>query len=296
LDAAAAARGIQEKCAEPLGLDLLEAANGIIEIANAAMINAVRIATVRRGYDPRDLVMVAFGGGGPLHANRLADEMKIPLLVVPMSPGTTSALGLLATDLKHEFSRTRLMRAAHADVNLINTIFAAMERQGGEVLRLEGVPDKAMSFLREIEMRYVGQSYELGVVCPGGVLSPEDLKATCSRFHAEHERTYGRGYPQEAVELVNFRLTAVGAIDKPQLRKITTEAPLDAHVTGPRPVFFAEAGGFTETAVYDRYLLWAGQKIEGPAVIEEMDSNTLIHPGFRAVVDPFGNLLISRAH
>jgi N-methylhydantoinase A len=294
LDVAAAEEGVRQKCAEPLGLSLVDAANGILEIANAAMVNALRLTTVRRGYDPREFVMVAFGGAGPLHANRLCAEMQIPLLVIPVSPGTTSALGLLATDVKHDFSRTRIMKADRLDVEEIHRIFVAMEKEGRGLLAHEGIDVKDMSFLREIEMRYVGQSYEIGIVCPDGVLTLDVLRQISDRFHPEHERTYGRGYPEELVEFVNFRLTAVGKIARPPLRKLSSNGhkPGDAR-KGSRPVFFSEIGQFTDAPIYDRYRLAAAQQLLGPAVVEEMDSHTVIHPGFQADVDEFGNLLIS---
>jgi N-methylhydantoinase A len=289
-----AAAGIQEKCARPLGLETVAAANGIVEIANAAMVNALRLTTVRRGYDPRTLVMVAFGGAGPLHANRLCAEMQIPLLVVPLSPGTASALGLLTTNVKHEFSRTRLMRADRADSGIINGIYAAMEKEGGKLLAREGIPPGQMSYLREIEMRYVGQSYELAIICPDGPVDQRSITELANRFHSEHERAYGRGYPGEPVELVNYRLTAIGAIPSPPHRTIpAADSNSDTARKASRPVFFSEAGGFTETNIYDRYKLGAGHRLAGPAVVEEMDSSTLIHPGFKADVDTFGNLLIS---
>jgi N-methylhydantoinase A len=294
LDLEGATEGIRTRCAEPLGLDTIAAANGIVEIANTAMVNALRLTTVRRGYDPRALVMVAFGGAGPLHANRLCAEMQIPKLIVPLSPGTASALGLLTTDVKHEFSRTRIMRGDSADSAAINKIFSSMEEAGGKLLRKEGIPAERISFLREIEMRYKGQSSELAVICRGGTLNAESLARLCAQFHEEYERAYGRGYPAEIVELVNYRVTAVGAIPSPPVRKISHSGLTAGQAKkGERPVYFHESNGFTKTSVYDRYKLEAGHHITGPAVVEEMDSNTLIHPHFQADVDGFGNLLIS---
>jgi N-methylhydantoinase A len=294
LDLEGATEGIRTRCAEPLGLDTIAAANGIVEIANTAMVNALRLTTVRRGYDPRALVMVAFGGAGPLHANRLCAEMQIPKLIVPLSPGTASALGLLTTDVKHEFSRTRIMRGDSADSAAINKIFSSMEEAGGKLLRKEGIPAERISFLREIEMRYKGQSSELAVICRGGTLNAESLARLCAQFHKEYERAYGRGYPAEIVELVNYRVTAVGAIPSPPVRKISHSGVTAGQAQkGERPVYFHESNGFTKTSVYDRYKLEAGHHITGPAVVEEMDSNTLIHPHFQADVDGFGNLLIS---
>ncbi len=312
LDVDAAAAGIRERCAEPLGLDPVEAAYGIIEIANATMINALRLVTVRRGNDPRELTMVAFGGAGPLHANRLCMEMRIPALVIPPSPGTASALGLLVTDLRHEFSRTRVMPAATdgapADfTERIRSLFEGMEEEGRCTLRREGVAPEEMDFRRGIEMRYAGQSSEVAVPLPrdgtaGGAdagldtagLDAEALADAVRRFHVEHERAYGHGYPEQPVELVNFTVTAIGRIARPRLPRIGSNGGgvTDAQ-QGTRQVFFSDAAGFVETAIYDRARLSAGHVVAGPAIIEEVDSTTLVHAGYRAAVDELGNLLIS---
>ncbi len=294
LDLDAAAAGIRERCAKPLGLDLTAAAHGIIEIANATMINALRLVTVRRGNDPRDLTMVAFGGAGPLHANRLCEEMRIPSLVVPPSPGTASALGLLVTDLRHEFSRTRVMSAAAADTERVGSLFEPMEEEGRRTLQREGVARENMEFRRGIEMRYVGQSSEVAVTCPSEGLDARALADAVRSFHREHERAYGHGYPDEPVELVNFTVAAIGRIPRPRLQRIGSNGTSvsDAR-TGTRRVFFADAGGFIETALYERSRLRAGHAVVGPAIIEEVDSTTLVHAGYRAAVDEFGNLLIA---
>ena len=294
LDLDAAAAGIRERCARPLGLDLTAAAHGIIEIANATMINALRLVTVRRGNDPRDLTMVAFGGAGPLHANRLCEEMRIPSLVVPPSPGTASALGLLVTDLRHEFSRTRVMSAADADTERVGSLFEPMEEEGRRTLQREGVARENMEFRRGIEMRYVGQSSEVAVTCPSEGLDARALADAVRSFHREHERAYGHGYPEQPVELVNFTVAAIGRMARPRLRRIASNGTSvsDAR-TGTRRVFFADAGGFIETALYERSRLRAGHAVVGPAIIEEVDSTTLVHAGYRAAVDEFGNLLIA---
>lgn len=293
LDRDAAGRGIVGRCAGRLGMEAVECANGIVEIANAEMTNALRIITVRRGYDPRDLVMVAFGGAGPLHANRLCAEMQIPLLIVPPSPGTASALGLLVTDLKHEFSQTRIMPRDRADFDEINRIFSAMEEQGREILRRERLADADISFQRQIEMRYAGQSYELPIECPESRVAAAELEDVVKRFHVEHDRTYGHGYPDQPIELVNFRLTALGAIQKPRLREILPANGAQASAAAERPVYFGSHGDFLPTAIYGRARLKAGHRIEGPAIVEEIDSTTLVQPGYQVDVDRYGNLLIS---
>ncbi len=292
LDAAASLDGIRRHCAEPLHMDPVAAAHGIIEIANAAMMNALRLISVRRGFDPREFTMVAFGGAAPLHANRLAAELQVPLVVIPPSPGTTSALGLLVTDLKHQFTRTRVTKAEF-DPAAVRAIFEPLEREGTETLVREGVAGADLRLQREIEVRYTGQSHELAVPCGSGALTADDLREVVRGFHAEHQRTYGHAYPSEPVEAVSFRVTALGVIAKPSPRRWPSRAgSVETAQLDNRPVFFQEAGGFTATAIFDRYRLAPGDLITGPAVIEEMDSTSLIHPGYQAEVDTFGNLLL----
>jgi N-methylhydantoinase A len=295
LDAEAAHRAIAEKCARPLGMDAIAAAHGIVEIANAAMVHALRRISVQRGYDPRDFVLVAFGGAGPLHANRLAAELEIPTVLVPPSPGIFSALGLLVTDLKHDYSATHHGRLDRLDAAGVAAAYRALEDQGRAALRHEGISDDAVRFVRQVDLRYVGQSFELAVPVADPALGPDELEQLASRFHDEHERAYGFKAPHEKVELVNVRVSAIGAIAKPRLREIDSHGPApDAARTATRPVYFAEAAGYVACPVYDRYRLGAGCSFAGPAVVQEMDSTTLLHPGYRAEVDRFGNLLIRK--
>ena len=292
LDEAASRRAIKEKCADPLGLDVVEVALGIVEIANNAMVGALRRISVQRGHDPRDFILVAFGGAGPVHANRLAAELDIPTVLVPMSPGTTSAMGLLVTDVKHDYSATLVQRADRLDVALVNRRYREMEEQGEKALLAEGTGPASIAFERQIDMRYVGQSYELSI--PFGDGKGEDgLDAMLEDFHAEHERAYGFTAPGEPVEFVTLRLTAVGRIAKPKLPALPAgSGDVEAARRTVRQVYFAEASGFVDCPSYDRYRLAAGDVVEGPAIVEEMDSTTVIHPGFRGEVDRYGNLLI----
>jgi N-methylhydantoinase A len=279
LDVELARRAIAERCAARLGMDVVEVANAVVEIANAAMVNAIRLVSVQRGYDPREFVLVAFGGAGPAHACRLAAETEMPRVLVPMSPGIFSALGLLVTDLKHEYSRTLMQRLDSLDAAAVEAAFGALAEQGRAALAREGVAGGAMQFDRQVDLRYVGQSYELTVPYGGELVD---------RFHREHDRAYGYSAPGEPVELVNVRLTAVGRIAKPQPPEVP---PGDAAPRGTRPVYFAP-GGFVDCPVYDRYSLGAGARLSGPAIVEELDSTTVVGPGYRATVDRFGNLLL----
>jgi len=294
LDVDSAYRAIEEHCARPLGLDVLAAANGIIEIANNAMINALRLISVQHGYDPRDFAMVAFGGAGPLHANRLAAEMKIPRLIVPRAPGIFSAMGLLVTDVKHDYSVTRIRQVQHADANELSVVYEELEARGCEALERQGVPENQMRFDRIVDMRYVGQSYELSIALPPGKLDSDSLMHAVEEFNSEHARAYGFSAATEPTEFVNLRLTAVGAIAKPRTAEVP---PVGADGVAPalldrRPVYFTEAGGFVESPLYDRYRLGSGAVVQGPALIVEFDSMTVVHPGYEATVDRFGNLII----
>ncbi|HEY8885134.1 MAG TPA: hydantoinase/oxoprolinase family protein, partial [Chloroflexota bacterium] len=191
LDPARAHRAIEERCARPLGLDPVTAAHGIVEIANAAMVNALRLVSVQRGYDPRNFVLIAFGGAGPLHANRLAAELAIPTTLVPLGPGITSALGLLVTDLKHDYSTTLIQRADRLDLAQVEAAYARMSAQGQEALAQEGIRPENVALVRLVEMRYVGQGYELSIPLPGGPLGPDEVARLVEQFHREHDRAYG---------------------------------------------------------------------------------------------------------
>lgn len=293
LDVEAARRAIKEKCADPLGMSVVEAAHGIVEIANAAMVNALRLVSVQRGYDPRDFVLVAFGGAGPVHANRLAAETEIPTMVIPMSPGTFSALGLLVTDLKHDHSTTMIERVDRLDWSTVEQTYRALEAEGRATLAREGVPAQDMVFQRQVDIRYVGQSFELTIPLPNHRLTEQDVNQLLEHFYVEHDRAYGFSAPGEPVEFVNLRLTAVGRITKPRLRQVEQNGAALAVPQSVRQVYFAERDGYVDCPVYDRYRLAAGQVIAGPAVIIELDSTSLIHPGYRAAVDKFGNLIVT---
>jgi N-methylhydantoinase A len=295
LDVEKARAAILEKCAQPLGLELIAAAHGIVEIANAAMVNALRLVSVQRGYDPRDFVLIGFGGAGPVHANRLAAETDIPTTLIPMSPGITSAMGLLVTDLKHDYSTTLIQRIDQLDMRAVAEVFARMENAGRATLARERIAESSMEVVRQVDMRYVGQSFELTI--PLGAhtnIAPALVAQVLTRFHEAHERAYGFNAPGEPVELVNLRLTAVGKIGKPQLRELPADGDQGNAEKGKRQVYFAESGGFVDCPIYDRYRLRSGAIIAGPAVVEEFDSTTVIHPGYAARVDRFGNMLLQK--
>ena len=284
-----AAEAAVEKLAERLGLSVTDAALAIIRVANANMANAIRLISIQRGYDPRDFALVAFGGAGPLHAVDLARELSIPTVIVPEFPGITSALGCLLVDLRHDLSQTFISAAASADVAEIEARLREMEGQLRERLRHEGVGESDIEILRYLDMRYLGQWRSLSVEAP----SPLDsLQPLLDRFHAEHQREFAFSRPDHPVEIYGLRIAAFGRLQKPELPR-SARVSARPEAIGLRPVFFTEADGFVTTPVYQRSALGPGIELEGPAVIEQLDSTTVLPPGSRATVDDYNHLIVT---
>ena len=289
LDRAAAERAIQDHVATPLGLGLVEAADAVIKVANANMADAVRLISIRRGYDPREFCLVAFGGAGPLHGAALAEELSIPTVLVPPSPGITSALGCLLVDVRHDLSAMFLAHLDSVDPQRLEEEFDRLERDARERLAAEDVPEEQMSIQRLVDMRYLGQWRSLTVP----VSSPADLGDAAERFHAEHERAYNYRRDESPVEIYRLSVRAVGVTPKPQLRRheLNGSAPPEA---ASRPVHFDSTGTALDTPVYLRSHLAAGTTLTGPAVIDQLDSTTLVPPGWRAEVDEWLNIRLHR--
>lgn len=282
------------KLAKKLGLPKLAAASGIVEIANANMVGAIRVVSTRRGYDPREFALVAFGGAGPLHGRYLAKEMGIKKVIVPPVPGLLSALGLLASDVRHEYYRTHLVPAEGNPE--MEKLFQEMEAEARATLRREGVALDRHVFFRSVDMRYVGQEYYLTVPCGTGGFDPGHMRSLARSFHDRHLQVYGHSAPTEPVEIVNLRLTAIGSVPRPSLKRggVSVKSA-DSARWGTRKVYFAEAGGFLDTPIYRRDLLEPGMMLIGPAVVEQLDSTTVLAPKDSAVVDAYGNLVVEVA-
>jgi N-methylhydantoinase A len=290
LDRAAAERAIDEHVARPLGLGAVEAADAIIQVANANMADAVRLISIRRGYDPREFCLVAFGGAGPLHGAALAEELSIPTVLVPPNPGITSALGCLLVDVRHDLSAMFLGHADTVDRNALEAEFAKLEAEGRERLAAEGVPDEQMSVQRLVDMRYLGQWRSLTVP----VSAPADLADAVARFHADHERAYNYRRDGSPVEIYRLSVRAIGVTPKPELKRHDLDGA-GASSAESRPVHFDASGTAVDTPVYLRDELPAGATIEGPATIDQLDSTTLVPPGWRAAVDEWLNIRMDRS-
>ena len=285
---------VRERLARPLGTDPQHAAAAVIDVVNHAMAEALKLVSVARGIDPSGFVLCAFGGAGPLHAAALAEELGIAEVLCPPIPGAFSALGLVATDLKRDYVRTVYAEAGRADPGRLEAAFAALEGEGAAMLTRAGVSADRQSFVRQMDARYLSQSYELTVPAPGRPLDHEALAGIAAAFHHRHRETYGHAHRAEPVQIVNVRVTAVGAIAPLRIRQEPAAAGSDA-VKARRAVFF-KATGMTEAHIYVRARMPAGLAVSGPAVIESLESTTLVPPGWQARLNGDGFLFLARAH
>jgi N-methylhydantoinase A len=279
--------------ARRLGLDTMATAQGIISVVTANMARAIRVISVQRGHDPRDYTLVAFGGAGPLHAARLAHELEIRRILVPRTPGILCAVGLLLTDLRADFATTRLAALGPAALAGIAEAFDTLRDQAEHWFDAEGVAPAKRRISPTIDMRYAGQNYELAVPVPDGPIGPAMLEGLAAGFSASHQRLYGFTADEDPIQLVTYRLEAVGLVPKATIATHPDAGPDAAPAfVGRRNVWLAEAGGFVDCPIYERTLLAAGNRIGGPAVIEQMDATTLLLPGMQARVDSTLNLML----
>jgi len=290
IDLAAAERAIETSVARPLGLSVPEAAARIIEVVTSNMAQALRIVSIERGHDPQEFSLIAFGGAGPVHAVPLAAELQVPEVIVPPAPGAFSAFGLVASDLKRDYSRTLYADLASIDPVRVGTVIAGMEQAGSEMLTAARVPLARRVLLRQADVRYRRQAYELTVPIADGAITRATLDELAATFHARHEQTYGHANRSEHVQLVNLRVTALGR--QPELGQARRGDVAEPR-TRRRDVWFAGMG-FIETTVHWRDGLRAGQEITGPAILEAMDSTTVVPPGWRARIDELGYILLGR--
>jgi N-methylhydantoinase A len=291
LDAEAARAGMVSRLGERLGMSATEAAHGILEIAVAKMSLAVRGVSVERGYDPRDFAMLATGGGGPPHAVAIARDLHIPTVIIPNLPAHFSALGMLMADVRHDYVRTVYRPLADADLPALIDIYAELAVSGREALEAAGVTEDARGESWWMDLRYVGQEFWLQVPVQQAEVQGADVAAITARFHETHNRRFGHAAPEEPVELVNVRLTALG--ERPKI----VFPPVSVDGSDPkvdvRPVYFNEPTRPVDCPVYRRERLQPGLKVAGPCVIEEYGSTTILFAGDRLEVAETGELIIS---
>ncbi len=294
LDLGAAERALSERVALPLGLDPTAAADGILRIATTKMSHVVRWVTTERGLDAADFALVAYGGAGPLHAAMVARELRIATVIVPRAPGHFSAWGMLLADLRRDFVQTWFTPLAAAGFAEMEAIYAAMERRGRASMAGQEAGIAAIVVSRGADMRYVGQEHAVNVDLPLDLFRGEDRAGIKRRFDEVHARRYGYAASGEPAEIVSLRSAVAGIMKKPPLERIAAGGADPAGAfRGTRPVYFAEAGGYVATPTYARDALKAGNRIAGPALVEEYASTTTIHPGDALEVDAFGDLVIA---
>lgn len=278
-----------KKLAATFDMTTIDMAYSILQLANANMCDALRLISVTKGYDPRDFALVAFGGAGPLHAAYVARELEIPKVIVPRYPGVHAAMGCLLVDVRHDVTRTYLVNSNAADLNDIEKVFEELETESREMLEKEGVPEKNMKLIRNMDLRYIGQWRNLTVDVPKPI---ETLEHALTIFHTEHERQFSWSNPDQVVEIYGLRITAIGRVPKPAFMKNKINGSTEAVPQQTRRVYFERAGGFVDTPVYKRAELPSGTTFTGPAIIEQLDTTTVIPSGVKVAIDEYLNIIM----
>lgn len=295
LDLAAATTGIAE-LATRIGRSNEECATGILEISAWNQANALRQITVKRGLDVRDFYLTTFGGSGSLLLCRLIDILSLAGVIVPLNPGSLSAFGLLTVDVKNDYVQTSVAKDHDLDLRQVTRIFTELTQRATTALDKEGFAHSDHKYRRTADLRYFGQAFEVRVDTPDGEITRGWADEVCETFHAEHERLYGycfRDDPRQQVEWVNFRVSGIGPIRRPDVLEIPTgDGNAERARTGIRDIWFA--GPRIPTPIYWRADLAPGDRILGPAIIEEFGSTIPIHPGFEVRVDTFGDLIVTK--
>jgi N-methylhydantoinase A len=292
VDLGRARAAIEDDIARPLGLSLLQAAAGVVDVVNAGMAAALRIVSVERGHDAREFALVAFGGAGPVHAARLAEELGVPQVIVPPIPGGFSALGLVASDIRRDYARTFYASLTAARLAQMGAVYAAMEQDARDMLRRAGVAEPRWEISRAADCRYGRQAYELTVPVNEGPVTPATVERLAADFHERHRVTYGHCNPDEPVQLVNLRVSAVGKLAGLDLGGRAGSSRRAAGVTAaPREAYFKETG-LLRCPVRFRDGLEPASEHAGPLIIEAMDTTIVVPPGWRCRTDARGVLVL----
>ncbi len=290
-----ASTAINRVVGKPLGLDLMQAAQGIVDIVNSNMADAIRMISIERGHDPRDYSLVAFGGAGPVHAGRIGEELGIKKVIIPPNPGVFSAMGLVCTDLKRDYVRSlyTLLDVEGVD-DRMRHVYRDITAEARAMLSRSGIPEENWNFRYYLDIRYGNQAYELTVPVESSEIEEGALSAIAERYHAQHFTTYDYNAPDEPIQLVNMRASAIGKFgaDFIATRSSSSNDGKDISPRSHREVYFKESGQ-TSCPVYDRGDLSAGAEIEGPAVIQESSSTVIVYPGQRAAATEFGTIEIT---
>ena len=275
----------------PGNMSAEQLAHGIVEIANWNQANAIRQMTIQRGIDPRGFALLSFGGAGPAQSPAVMDLLNMQACIVPPNPGNLSAFGLLAVDWRTDQIVTKVMHQDSVDLGTIAGIYSKLEAEAVDTLARDGIERSRMRLMREADVRYAGQSMEVRVAAPGGAVDASFLATLIDAFNAAHKRTFGYNYAgQQKIEVVNFCVSGFGLIERPELPKLATPDGATPARKSVRAVYFD--GAFRDTPVYDRASLLPGLRLDGPAVVEEFGSTTVVFPNQYLAVDPHGVLIV----
>jgi N-methylhydantoinase A len=285
---------LQKKVGEPLGLDLVEAAHGVFRIVNANMANAIRRVSSQAGYDPREFKMVVYGGNGPVHAGKQAEELGIRELLVPKTSPAFSALGLLIADYVVDTQRSYIAPAGRAEAERVNELFEEMERHAESELKTAGIGRGDLVFHRYLNICYPGQTFDMAVPAvtdAKGRMSQRELEATVEAFHDLHEELHTYAVREEEPVIRSVRVHTIGQTEKPGLAAPPApKSGVEAALRSRRPAYFD--GRFQDTPVYDGDELGPGHRIEGPAIVEERFTTIVLYPGHVAEIDRWGNTVV----
>ncbi|MCA1646695.1 MAG: hydantoinase/oxoprolinase family protein [Chloroflexi bacterium] len=294
VQATLAEQAVRYKVAEPLSVDLLRAADGIVKIVNVKMAEAIKAISTERGFDLREFTLVPFGGAGPVHACQIALDLGIPRLLVPPVPGATSALGLLMSNVKHDYLRSRLADIGELSPEDVTALFGELHAAGQRQLSQEGFGPHEQRFRYFLDMRYAGQGYENPVPLDGVRIAADDLPRYRTRFDDIHRMCHGHAAPGQPVEVVNYRVEAIGVVPRVALAKLgRASEDVQSARSGTRRAYFSTASdGSIDVPVYARDRLRAGHHFDGPAIVEQYDATTVVCPEQSVSVDDYGNLIV----
>jgi len=293
LDVAKARAAIESNIARPLGVGVAEAAHGIVRIIDVKMQEAIKAISTMRGHDLRDFMLLAFGGAGPVHAGRIARDLGMAGVIVPRHPGVFSAIGLLVSDVKHDYIQSKMTPLSEATPEGVNEMLERLAAQAREELNGDGFSSEHIRIERALDMRYAGQGYEIAVPCPARSLGLADLQQLRLTFDQQHKSMFGHTAPQEPVEIVSYRVRGSGLVPPVAIPKFKrTGSTLADAQRKSRPAVFD--GGERDCPVYARERLDVGLCIGGPAILEQLDCTTVIYPGQSARIDEWKNLIVTQ--
>jgi N-methylhydantoinase A len=295
IDQKLAERAISEEIAKPLKMTVPEAALGIFDIVNRNMANAISEISLERGYDPRDFILVAAGGQGAVHAGELAKELNVPRVIVPRFASTFCAFGALTTDVRHDYRRSFAYRLRDLDLELLGGVLREMESAGYADLELEGIGRDHVTVLRSLDMRYAGQVYEVAVDVSDVDWSRERLNEIEERLHRQHEKEYTYRHQDGVGEVINATVAVVGKLPPVHLPALRAGGSDSSHAaTGERLVLFRQAAEYKPTPVYSGAAMLPGNRVGGPAIIEEINTTIVVFPGFEIELTPFSAFLMTQ--